>query len=56
MDGASDRQPAAQRRYAGEVLAIESLTKVAKYVAQGLEQKILEEIRDTVFGVHAPTP
>ena len=47
---------AAQRRYAGEVLAIECVTRVAKYVAQGLEQEILEEIRDKVFGVHAPTP
>jgi len=47
---------AAQRRYMGEQLAIECVIKVAKYVAQGLDQRILEEIRDTVFGVHAPTP
>ena len=40
----------------GESLAGEVATLVAKWVARGLDQTVLEKIRTDVFNVAAPTP
>jgi len=40
----------------GESLAIEAQTLVAKWVARGLDQTVLEKIRTDVFNIGAPTP
>ena len=40
----------------GEGLATEAATLIAKWVARGLSQSVLEAIRSQVFDVSAPTP
>jgi len=45
-----------QQNISGETLAIEAATLVAKWVARGLDQTVLEKIRTDVFNVAAPTP
>jgi len=40
----------------GESLAVEVATLVAKWVARGLDQTVLEKVRTDVFNVSAPTP
>jgi len=40
----------------GEGLATEAATLLAKWVARGLSQSVLEAIRTQVFDVSAPTP
>ena len=45
-----------RRGVSGETLAIEAATLVAKWVARGLDQTVLEKIRTDVFNVSAPTP
>ena len=44
------------QKYAGETMAIESATLVAKWVARGLDQSVLEKVRTDVFSVGAVTP
>ena len=44
------------QKYAGETMAIESATLVAKWVARGLDQTVLEKVRTDVFSVGAATP
>ena len=41
-------------RIAGESAAIEAAVHIAKWVARGLTQSVLESIRFDVFGVSAP--
>lgn len=43
-----------RRGIAGESLAIEAATLIAKWVAQGLTQSVLQAIRTDVFNVAAP--
>ena len=38
----------------GESLALEAATLIAKWVARGLEQSVLQSIRTNVFNVGAP--
>jgi len=44
------------QRVSGESAAIEAQTIIAKWVARGLDQTVLEKIRTDVFGILAPTP
>lgn len=43
-----------QVRMSGNALAMEVAVILAKWVARGLEQAVLEAIRDDVFGIPAP--
>ena len=40
----------------GEEVAIEAGMAMAKWLARGLEQRVLEAIRSQVFNIEAPTP
>ena len=44
------------QKYAGETMAQECAVLVAKWVARGLDQTVLEKVRTDVFSVSAPTP
>jgi hypothetical protein len=43
-----------RREISGESLAIEAALLIAKWMARGLTQAVLEDIRTDVFGVAAP--
>ena len=45
-----------KRRYAGETLSLEAAIVTGKWVARGLTQTILENIRSQVFSISPPAP
>jgi len=47
---------AKRRRYAGESLAGEVATVLAKWVSRTLQQSVLEAIRNEVYNISSPTP